>query len=160
MEDPYVALLIGNLIMTFPAIIYSIWKETRFVNRTPGLLYGLASIGSGILLFADLGYTELGFWALGIFLVLGIIFLIAWKKFTRWGKKNISLPFSHKTIGGFQIAFFIQLYITPTYENALPRIFDSLSSAQNVVLWGAIITGTLYFITGVVKKYKNRKIRF
>lgn len=155
MTDAYYSLLIGSIITTFPAIIYSVWKETRFVDRTPALLYGLSSLGSAALFYADFGSTEIGFWALGIFLFLGIVYLIAWKKLDIWGEENVSLPFSHKTIGGFQIAFFYQLYLV-SILGALPIISTPISIAQNVVLWGAIFTGVLYLTTLIVKLYKNR----
>lgn len=155
MPDAYYALLIGNIIVTFPAIIYSVWKETRKVFQTPALLYGLASIGSGFLSYADFGPTEIGFWSLGIFLGLGTIYLIAWKKLDVWGHEPNSLPFSHKTIGGFQIAFFYQLYLVPIL-GSLPTIFTSISIGPNIALWGLIFVAILYIATLIAKFYKNR----
>jgi len=154
MPNHFISLLIGSVITTFPAIIYSVWVETRFVNRTPGLLYGLASLGSGFLFYADFGSTEIGFWSLGIFLALGTTYLIAWRKLNIWGQEHISLPFSHKTIGGFQVAFFYHLYLVPIFYN-LPMLAMPLSVAQNVVLWGAIFVGLLYGASGIAWIIKN-----
>jgi len=147
-------LLFGVLVTTLPTIIYSIWKETRFVKRGTAALYAFASIGFGILYYYDSGFSEITSWALGIFSALGIIFLIVvWRNPDIWNDKR-SLPFSHKMIGGFQIAFLYQLYLVPTLRN-LPTIFLPTSLAQNVVLWGAIFTGALYLTTLIAKLYKN-----
>lgn len=142
--------------MTFPAIIYSVWKETRYVERTPALLYGLASLGSGILLYADFGSTEIGFWALGVFTFLAAIYFLACWKLEIWGEENISLPFSHKTIGGFQIAFLYQVYLVSIF-GAFPILSTSISIAQNMILWGLVFTGILYLATLIAKLYKNRE---
>lgn len=150
------ALLIGNLITIFPAIIYSVWKETRYVEKIPALLYSLASLGSGILFYADFGYTEIGLWALGVFTSLFVIYLLACWKLDIWGEENVSLPFSHKTIGGFQIAFFYQIYLVSIF-GTLPILSTPISPAQNVVLWGFIFVGILYLATLIAKTYKNRE---
>ncbi len=155
MTDLNYGLLFGVLITTLPTIIYSVWVETRFVRRRTAALYAFASIGFGIVYYYDSNFLEISWWALGIFSTLGIIFLIVvWRNPEIWEDER-SLPFSHKTIGGFQIAFLYQLYLAPTLGE-LPTMSLPTSSVQDVVLWGAIFTGMLYLASLIARKFKNQ----
>lgn len=154
MPDLNYGLLFGVLVTTLPPIIYSIWKETRFVRRGTASLYAFASIGFGIMYGFDVGFTDIGWWAVGIFSALGVIFLIVyWRDPDIWDDER-SLPFSHKTIGGFQLSFLYYRYVSSSI-GSLPLLSNTISVSENVVLWGGICTLILFMATAVARWYKN-----
>lgn len=106
MEEEHFLLLIGLGITTIPAIILSMWNETRFVGKTKVIVYGLSSIGFAFLYLVNSGLDNaVGQEAFVLFFGIGALWLFVRKRFPDIWKTKKSLPFSHKTIGGFQLAF-------------------------------------------------------
>lgn len=156
MEEEQLYLLIGLVITTAPQIIWSIWKETRFVGPDAVILYGFSSIGFGILYWINIGLgNAIGQEALALFIAVGALFLFVRIRFPRIWKKTKSLPFSHKTIGGFQLSFIYYLYVPLIFITTpeIPRI-----ETENVVWWGIVGTIVLWVITGIVRVYKNSSL--
>lgn len=154
MEEEQLYHLIGLALATVPQIIWSVWNETRFVGRSAVILYGSSSIGFGFLYWIDIGLDNvIGREALALFFLSGLLFLLVrWRTSNNFWRRARSLPFSHKTIGGFQLAFLYYRYVPLIFVTSpeIPTI-----EAENVLWWGIAGTLVLWAITGIVRVYKN-----
>ena len=157
MEEGQLYLLIGLVITTVPQIVWSVWKETRFVGKEAVILYGLSSIGFGFLYWVDIGLDNvIGQEAFALFFLAGLLLLLVrLRTASNFWKRKKSLPFSHKTIGGFQLSFLYYLYV-PLIFVTTPEI--PTIDAENVLLWGIVGTLVLWAMTGIAYAYKNSSL--
>lgn len=152
MEQIEILPLIGALISFIGPLGYSIWKETRYVQRAAGAVYGLSSISFGLLYYHILGYSDVGLSALAVFVPAGILFLILSKYINIWGNGE-SLIFSYKTLGGFQFGFLYSAYLIPILGN-LPQAVEE--PILNILVFGGGVTILLHSTIAPVRYVKNQ----
>jgi len=143
--------LVGVILSFAIPLAYSIWVETRFVHRWAAAVYGGASLSFAVS-FYSLGISEIGMWALGIFLVLGFLFIgIATINRNIWHGAS-SIIFSYKTIAGFQLGFLFLAFF-PTIFDELPQMAQM--PLLNIVIWGLFLTMMLHSTIAPVRYIKN-----
>lgn len=151
MVEINIPLLIGVFLSFAAPLGYSIWVETRFVQQNAATLYGFASISFGILYYYSVAGSDVGLWAIGLFIPLGILFVILSRVLDVWDDEK-GIIFSYKTIGGFQLAFLYIAFLSDIFGD-LPQMIEI--PFLNIVAWGGLLSIILHSTIAPIRYIKN-----
>jgi hypothetical protein len=148
---------ISAFISTIASLLWSIYKETRFVGDTNILFYGIAAIVFGLAYLAIPLPQNFEFLRLlgtilpvGYGLILGYLFFSQKSSLTDKGSE--SLIISGKTNGSFQLAFLLPTLITIPIISAFSKtiiLFD------NLLFWLIGIFVISWLISGLLRWHRN-----